>query len=152
MSTGSGEATPVQTIQDLKPRMELKGKVKKIELYGAFVDLGVGTDGLLHISQLGTERVKNVNDVVKVGDDVTVWVRNVDVAQGRIDLTMVAPSEQPQPRSERVSGNTSGNGNNGINLQVGQVLSGKVVRVERFGAFIEKYRSKSSRSTPRNAR
>ncbi len=137
MSTGSGEATPVQTIQDLKPRMELKGKVKKIELYGAFVDLGVGTDGLLHISQLGTERVKNVNDVVKVGDDVTVWVRNVDVAQGRIDLTMVAPSEQPQPRSERVSGNTSGNGNNGINLQVGQVLSGKVVRVERFGAFID---------------
>ena len=64
MSTGSGEITPVQSIQDLKPKMELHGKVKKIELYGAFVDLGVGTDGLLHISQLGTERVKNVNDVV----------------------------------------------------------------------------------------
>src|SRR5258708_25730313 len=122
MSTGSGEATPVQTIQDLKPRMELKGKVKKIELYGAFVDLGVGTDGLLHISQLGTERVKNVNDVVKVGDDVTVWVRNVDVAQGRIDLTMVAPSEQSQARSERASRNASNvSGDNGVNLQVGQL-------------------------------
>src|SRR5450432_3040555 len=141
MSTGSGEATPVQTIQDLKPRMEMKGKVKKIELYGAFVDLGVGTDGLLHISQLGTEHVKNVNDVVKEGDEVTVWVRNVDVAQGRIDLTMVKPSDQPQPRSAPAGGNGNGSGNSGgnsgPNIQVGQVLNGKVVRVERFGAFID---------------
>jgi len=140
MSTGSGEATPVQTIQDLKPRMEMKGKVKKIELYGAFVDLGVGTDGLLHISQLGTEHVKNVNDVVKEGDELTVWVRNVDVAQGRIDLTMVAPGELPQPRSPSASAGGNGgssNANSGPNIQVGQVLNGKVVRVERFGAFID---------------
>ena len=120
MSTGSGEITPVQSIQDLKPKMELHGKVKKIELYGAFVDLGVGTDGLLHISQLGTERVKNVNDVVKEGDEVTVWVRNVDVDQGRIDLTMIQPPDRTWNE-----------------VQVGQVLNGKVVRVEKFGAFID---------------
>ena len=120
MSTGSGELTPVQSIQDLKPKMELHGKVKKIELYGAFVDLGIGTDGLLHISQLGTERVKNVNDVVKEGDEVTVWVRNVDVDQGRIDLTMIQPPAHTWNE-----------------VQQGQVLSGTVVRVEKFGAFVD---------------
>src|SRR5258706_7858528 len=121
MSTGSGETTPQgQSITDLKPKMEMRGKVKKIELYGAFVDLGIGTDGLLHISQLSTERVKNVNDVVKEGDEVTVWVRNVDVDQGRIDLTMIQPPDRTWNE-----------------VQVGQVLNGKVVRVEKFGAFID---------------
>jgi len=121
MSTGSGETTPQgQSIQDLKPKMEMRGKVKKIELYGAFVDLGIGTDGLLHISQLSTERVKNVSDVVKEGDEVTVWVRNVDVDQRRIDLTMVQPPDK-----------------NFNEVQQGQVLTGTVVRVEKFGAFID---------------
>jgi small subunit ribosomal protein S1 len=121
MSTQDGEATPpALSITDLKPKMELRGKVKKIELYGAFVDIGVGTDGLLHISQLSTERVKNVTDVVKEGDEITVWVRNVDQAQGRIDLTMMRPP-----------------GMMWNEIQVGQVLTGKVVRVEKFGAFID---------------
>jgi small subunit ribosomal protein S1 len=121
MSTDNGEMTPpALSITDLKPKMELRGKVKKIELYGAFVDIGVGHDGLLHISQLSTERVKNVNDVVKEGDEVAVWVRNVDQETGRIDLTMVRPPG--------VSWN---------DLEIGQVLTGKVVRVEKFGAFID---------------
>jgi small subunit ribosomal protein S1 len=121
MTTGNGESTPqVSTIQDLQPRMELRGKVKKIELFGAFVDLGIGTDGLLHISQLSTGRVKNVSDVVKEGDEVTVWVRNVDVEQGRIDLTMIQPIEREMKE-----------------IQVGQTLKGKVVRIEKFGAFID---------------
>ena len=121
MSTQDGEATPpALSIADLKPKMELRGKVKKIELYGAFVDIGVGADGLLHISQLSTERVKNVTDVVKEGDEITVWVRNVDQAQGRIDLTMMRPP-----------------GMMWNEIQVGQVLTGKVVRVEKFGAFID---------------
>jgi small subunit ribosomal protein S1 len=121
MSTDNGEMPPpALSITDLKPKMELRGKVKKIELYGAFVDIGVGHDGLLHISQLSAERVKNVNDVVKEGDEVAVWVRNVDQATGRIDLTMIRPLD--------VSWNE---------LQVGQVLTGKVVRVEKFGAFID---------------
>ena len=62
MTENGDQTTPVLTIKDLKPKMELHGKVKKVELYGAFVDVGVGTDGLLHISQLSTERVKNVTD------------------------------------------------------------------------------------------
>ncbi len=120
MSTENGEITPALSVSDLKPKMELRGKVKKIELYGAFVDVGVGHDGLLHISQLSTERVKNVNDVVKEGDEVTVWVRNVDQQTGRIDLTMIRPP-----------------GVMWSELTVGQVLTGKVVRVEKFGAFID---------------
>src|SRR5258708_4380586 len=119
--TENGELTPsAKSITDLKPKMELHGKVKKIELYGAFVDVGIGTDGLLHISQLSNERVKNVQDVVKEGDEITVWVRKVDVEQGRIDLTLIPPAAK------------------GLNeIQVGQVLSGKVVRVEKFGAFVD---------------
>lgn len=120
MSTGVEETTPALTIADLKPKMEVRGKVTKIELYGAFIDIGVGTDGLLHISQLSTERVKNVNDKVSVGDEITVWVRNVDVEQKRIDLTMIQPPD--------VAWNE---------IQVGQVLTGKVVRVEKFGAFVD---------------
>ena len=121
MSTENGEATPpALSIKDLKPKMELRGKVKKIELYGAFVDIGVGRDGLLHISQLSTERVKNVNDVVKEGDEITVWVRNVDPEQGRIDLTMMPPAGMAWSE-----------------IQPGQVLTGKVVRVEKFGAFVD---------------
>lgn len=122
MSTGSGEVTTpqVQSIQDLKPKMEMRGKVKKIELYGAFVDIGVGVDGLLHISQLSTERVKNVNDVVHEGDEVTVWVRGIDVAQGRIDLTLMRPP-----------------GLMWNEIQPGQVLTGTVKRIEKYGAFVD---------------
>lgn len=122
MSTENGETTtpPALSIKDLKPKMELSGKIKKVELYGAFVDIGAETDGLLHISQLSTERVKNVNDVVKEGDEVTVWVRNVDQENGRIDLTMIRPP-----------------GLMWNEVKVGQVLTGKVVRIEKFGAFVE---------------
>ncbi len=120
MSTGIEEVRPSLSVADLKPKMEVHGKVTKIELYGAFVDIGVGTDGLLHISQLSTERVKNVNDKVSVDDEITVWVRNVDVEQKRIDLTMIQPPD--------VTWN---------DIQVGQALVGKVVRVEKFGAFVD---------------
>jgi small subunit ribosomal protein S1 len=121
MNTQEGEATPpALSIADLKPKMELPGKVKKIELYGAFIDIGVGTDGLLHISQLSTEHVRNVTDVVKEGDEITVWVRNVDQVQGRIDLTMIRPP-----------------GMMWNEIELGQVLTGKVVRVEKFGAFVD---------------
>lgn len=119
MSTGE-ETTVASAITDLKPKSAVKGKVKRIELYGAFVDVGVGQDGLLHISQISTERVKNVNDKLSVGDEITVWVRSVDPDQGRIDLTMIQPAAVDWDE-----------------LQVGKVLSGKVIRLEKFGVFVD---------------
>lgn len=59
--------------------------------FGAFIDIGVKQDGLVHISKLTTKYVKHPLDVVSVGDVVTVWVEGVDVAKGRVSLTMISP-------------------------------------------------------------
>ena len=114
------ESPTVGSPGDLKPKMELRGKVTRIELYGAFVDLGVGIDGLLHISQLATSHVRNVNDVLKIGDEVTVWVRQVDLENHRIDLTMIKPAGLAWDE-----------------IKVGQELTGTVVRLEKYGVFID---------------
>ena len=75
-------------IEDLKPDMELTGTVRNVIDFGAFVDIGVHQDGLVHISQLSDRFVKHPSDVVKVGDAVKVRVLSVDVAKKRISLTM----------------------------------------------------------------
>ena len=78
----------VMEIKDLKPGMELKGTVRNIVDFGAFVDIGVHQDGLVHISQLADHYVKHPLDVVKVGDIVTVHVLDVDVKREKISLSM----------------------------------------------------------------
>jgi len=108
-----------KSINDLKVGTELKGRVKRIELYGAFVDVGVGTDGLLHISQLG-QQVRNVEDAVKAGDDITVYVLRVDPAAGRIALSMQQPAAMSWD-----------------NIQEGMIVTGKIVKLEKFGAFLD---------------
>ena len=75
-------------ITDLKPGMILKGTVRNVIDFGAFVDIGVHQDGLVHISQIADRYVKHPLDVVSVGDIVTVKVLSVDVAKRRIGLTM----------------------------------------------------------------
>lgn len=80
--------TDVLQIEDLKPGMELKGTVRNVIDFGAFVDIGIKNDGLVHISQLSDRYVKHPLDVVSVGDNVTVWVLSVDVKKGRVGLTM----------------------------------------------------------------
>ena len=75
-------------IEDLKPDMELTGTVRNVIDFGAFVDIGVHQDGLVHISQLSDKFVKHPSDVVKVGDAVKVRVLSVDIAKKRISLTM----------------------------------------------------------------
>ena len=79
----------VLTMEDLKAGMELQGTVRNVIDFGAFVDIGVKQDGLVHISKLSKKYVKHPTDVVSVGDVVTVWVEAVDVKKGRISLTMV---------------------------------------------------------------
>ncbi len=83
--------TDVMGIEDLKAGMELKGTVRNVIDFGAFVDVGVHQDGLVHISQITNKYIKHPSDVLKVGDIVTVWVLSVDVDKKRIGLTMKKP-------------------------------------------------------------
>ncbi|HEC33610.1 MAG TPA: S1 RNA-binding domain-containing protein [Chloroflexi bacterium] len=126
MSRGEGvndEQTSISqptSITDLQPKMQLEGTVRRIELYGALVDIGLQQDGLIHISQLSEGRVNRVSDVVQVGDRVTVWVTDVDPDRGRIALTMIEPPEVEWR-----------------NLAEGQTYVGHVVRIERYGVFVD---------------
>ncbi len=119
MSEETNQSQPT-SIADLAPKMKLEGVIRRVELYGAFVDLGLERDGLIHISQLSDRHVDRVSDVVSEGDRVTVWVTRVDPEQGRIALTMVKPPDVTWKE-----------------LKVGQVYTGKVVRIERYGVFVD---------------
>ena len=83
----------ILSLEDLKPDMELTGTVRNVIDFGAFVDIGVHQDGLVHISQLSDRFVKHPSDVVKVGDIVKVRVMSVDVQKKRISLTMRSKSK-----------------------------------------------------------
>ncbi|WP_285889388.1 Tex family protein [Paenibacillus glycanilyticus] len=80
--------TDVLNIEDLTPGMELQGTVRNVIDFGAFIDIGIKNDGLVHISQMSEKFVKHPMDVVSVGDNVTVWVLGVDLKKGRVSLTM----------------------------------------------------------------
>ncbi|MFF2448768.1 Tex family protein [Neobacillus sp. NPDC058068] len=82
----------VLKLEDLKTGMELQGTVRNVVDFGAFVDIGVKQDGLVHISKLSNRFVKHPLDIVSVGDVVTVWVDSVDMKKGRVALTMLSPS------------------------------------------------------------
>lgn len=84
----------VLKLEDLKAGMELQGTVRNVVDFGAFVDVGVKQDGLVHISKLSNRFVKHPLDIVSVGDVVTVWVDSVDMKKGRVALTMLPPSKQ----------------------------------------------------------
>lgn len=84
----------VLQLEDLKKGMELEGTVRNVVDFGAFIDIGVKQDGLVHISKLSKQFVKHPMDVVSVGDVVTVWVEDVDIKKGRVALTMVKPEDE----------------------------------------------------------
>jgi ribosomal protein S1 len=112
-------ATPT-TLKDLKPGMPLSGRVTRLELSGAVVDVGLGTDGLVHISRLKRGRVNRVEEVVQPGQEVEVWVERVDETLGRLDLTMIRPLAFEWHK-----------------LRPGVRTVGKVVTIERYGAFVD---------------
>lgn len=86
--------TDVLTIEDLTVGMELEGSVRNVVDFGAFVDVGVGQDGLVHISKLSHDYVNHPKDVIAIGDIVTVWVDSIDLDRGRIGLSMIAGNQQ----------------------------------------------------------
>ena len=109
-----------KSVEELRSKMELRGKVKRLEIYGAFVDIGVGQDALLHISQLGKANVRDVGDVVKVDEEITVYVIKVDKSSGRVALSLVKPPDVTWDE-----------------LREGLNVTGTVVRVENFGVFVD---------------
>ena len=86
--------TDVMDIKDLVPGMELKGTVRNVIDFGAFIDIGVHQDGLVHISQITNKYIKHPSEVLKVGQIVTVWVIAADAAKKRISLTMKEPKTE----------------------------------------------------------
>jgi protein Tex len=83
----------VLSLEDLTHGMELQGTVRNVVDFGAFIDIGVKQDGLVHISKMSTQFVRHPLDIVSVGDIVTVWVDEVDVKKGRISLSMIKIEE-----------------------------------------------------------
>jgi len=105
-------ADGVEDIKDLKEGMTLEGTVSNVAQFGAFVDLGVHQDGLVHVSQLANKFVSDAREVVKTGDIVKVKVLEVDVARKRISLTMkldAAPARRDGPRDNKFEGAGPGN-------------------------------------------
>jgi predicted RNA-binding protein with RPS1 domain len=96
------------TIETVRRGQVVQGLVKRIELYGAFLDIGVGTDALLHISQLGKTKIRHVTDVLNIGDIVSVYVLKADPTEKRIAVTMNKPSSrgfnQERTREQRRRG------------------------------------------------
>lgn len=115
-----GAAAQPASINDLERKMKLRGTVERLELYGAFIDVGVGTSALVHISKLGDGHVNRVSDVLNVGDEVEVWVEKVDADQNQIMVSMVEPVAVEW-----------------TDLKEGSAFTGKVTRLENFGAFID---------------
>jgi uncharacterized protein len=97
----------VEDLADLKEGMVLEGTVSNVAQFGAFVDLGVHQDGLVHVSQLAHKFVSDAREVVKTGDIVKVRVLEVDLARKRISLSMkldAAPARRDGPRENRFEG------------------------------------------------
>lgn len=108
------------SIHELREGQKLQGKVKTITEFGAFVDLGIAQDGLIHISELARGRVEKVSDVVSEGDEVTVWVKKVDKKRGRISLTLLKPIVYRWR-----------------DLKEDAVLEAEITRLEPYGAFAD---------------
>ncbi len=111
-----------QTGNEIKPKMHFTGAVVKTGLAGAIVDIGNGQHALIHISQIvpedTTEPIKRVEDVLKVGQNVDVWVKKIK--ENRVELTMIKPLDLEWR-----------------DIKKGMNVTGTVVRLEKFGAFVE---------------
>jgi len=106
-------AEGVKTMSDLTPGLRVPGIVTNVAAFGAFVDVGVHQDGLVHVSQLADRFVKDPAEIVKVGQHVMVTVVEVDLDRKRISLTMRAPQERPAPAARENTPGPRGDGPQG---------------------------------------
>ena len=123
-------------VKDLEAGMELEGRVTSIALYGIFVDIGVGRDGLVHISEMSDTRIDSPSDVVQIGDAVKVRVKSVDPDGRRISLTMRSKERANQPR-ERGRKKPDLNRDALAALRVGDNVEGTVTGIAPFGVFVD---------------
>jgi small subunit ribosomal protein S1 len=117
----SSVAAETDRSNEVKPKLMYSGKVLKTSLAGAVIDIGTGQSAVIHISQLvapNDEPIKKVEDVLQVGQEIDVWVKKVK--EGRTELTMIRPLDLEWR-----------------DLKKGMTVKGKVVRLEKFGAFVE---------------
>ncbi len=134
------QGTRPRKLKDLQPGMELEGRVTSIALYGIFVDIGVGRDGLVHISEMSDTRIDTPSDLVQIGDTVRVRVKSVDLDAKRISLTMRTGAD------EKGEGSRGGRGRPRraevdrerlASLKVGDVVEGVITGYAPFGAFAD---------------
>ena len=111
---------PKKVVKVLSVGMEIDGVVRRVAEFGAFIDIGVGTDGLVHISELSTGRVGKVSDRLKEGDPVKAWIKELDRDRNRISLTLI----EPGTKTIR-------------DLQEGDLVTGTVTRVVPYAAFLD---------------
>ena len=108
----------IAPVSALEPKTKLSGKILKTTLAGALVDVGQSVPGVIHISQLSKDSINKVEDIVREGQEVEVWVRRVK--KDRIELTMVQPLALDWKE-----------------IEAEMVVKGKVVRLETYGAFVD---------------
>jgi small subunit ribosomal protein S1 len=118
------EAQAAEVRASIVPGVILTGRVASVRDFGAFVDLGGGVEGLLHVSEMGWSRVSDVSALVKPGDEITVSVLRVDEDKQKISLGMKQLTPDPWSRIEE-------------KYAVGKIASGRVTRIVEFGAFVE---------------
>ena len=115
-----GEADASKKVVRLSVGQEITGTIKQVTEFGAFVDIGAGRDGLVHISEMSVGRVSNVKDVVEEGQTVTVWIKRLNRERNRISLTMISPDTKTIR-----------------DLQEGEIVEGVVTRMVPYGAFVD---------------
>lgn len=124
--------------KDVQPGMQLQGKVTSIALYGIFVDVGVGRDGLVHISEMSEKRVESPTDLVEIGTPVDVWVKSVDPDARRISLTMRDPNRPKPERTERRPPRKREiNRERLAEMKPGDTVEGVISSLAPFGAFVD---------------
>jgi 4-hydroxy-3-methylbut-2-enyl diphosphate reductase len=111
---------PKTIVRKIAVGQEFKGRVRRLTDFGAFIDIGVGTDALVHVSEMGQKRVNKPKDVLQVGQEVTAWIKSLDREHNRISLTLLPPGT----RTIR-------------DLKVREVVKGKVTRIMDYGIFVD---------------
>lgn len=133
----SAESGRPRRVKDLEPGMELEGRVTSIALYGIFVDIGVGRDGLVHISEMSDTRIDSPSDVVKIGDRVNVRVKSVEPDGRRISLTMRSKERQAESRGRGRGRRPEPNKEALQSLRVGDNVEGTITGLAPFGVFVD---------------